>query len=134
MIDALPTTNCYLLLFTNHCYEGLIMRNMTTLEQLQHHLAGEVKTMHGYEYKLPVPHLRCADGTTASVQASQTHYCEPRSNVGPYTEVEVWRIDCPVTEFDYETEEPSAYIDITKVVQFIDNHGGFATVLTVEED
>ena len=31
----------------------------------------------------------CADGENLSVQASRTHYCVPRTDQGPYTEVEV---------------------------------------------
>ena len=33
--------------------------------------------------------LRLADGTSLSVQVSETHYCSPRNNWGPYYEVEV---------------------------------------------
>jgi len=29
------------------------------------------------------------DGFSMSIQASEYHYCAPRDNVGPYTEVEV---------------------------------------------
>jgi hypothetical protein len=35
------------------------------------------------------PQIVCADGFTISVQASAFHYCSPRRNEGPYTEVEV---------------------------------------------
>jgi len=69
--------------------------------------------------------VECADGTTISVQASRFHYSTPRSDCGPYTHVEVWLATAPVTEFDYDKEYPSAYIPIEKVVEFIDNHGGF---------
>ena len=31
----------------------------------------------------------CKDGFTLSVQAREACYCEPRNNIGPYTEVEV---------------------------------------------
>lgn len=34
------------------------------------------------------PIIKCKDGFTISVQASETHYCEPRSDVGPYTHYE----------------------------------------------
>lgn len=33
--------------------------------------------------------VTCQNGLTLSVQASSTHYCEPRNNEGPYTHVEV---------------------------------------------
>lgn len=33
--------------------------------------------------------ITCQDGTTLSVQVSETHYCSPRDNFGPYYQVEV---------------------------------------------
>lgn len=40
-------------------------------------------------YGTTVPAIECADGFTMSVQASRSHYCTPRNDVGPYTAVEV---------------------------------------------
>lgn len=98
---------------------------MNTFDRLQKHLATEaVFTTCGLTYKQPVDLVKCADGTTLSVQASQWHYCTPREDKGPYTHVEVWQSSAPVTEFDYDEEEPSAYVPIEQVVRFIDNHGG----------
>jgi hypothetical protein len=34
-------------------------------------------------------HIHCADGFRMSVQASELHYCEPKSDIGPWTEFEV---------------------------------------------
>lgn len=100
---------------------------MNTLEQLQAHLNGSTKEYRpGHFYKEIAKKVVCADGASASIQASETHYCTPRSNQGPYTAVEVWVLDGTVTEFDYDDEEPSAYVPIEQVVQWIDNHGGFA--------
>ena len=101
---------------------------MTTLEQLQKHLATEPKEISfNYFYKDLAPIVQCKDGTTASIQASENHYSEPRENFGPYTEVEVWCVrGAEVTEFDYSDSDPSAYVPIEQVVQFIDNHGGIA--------
>ncbi len=31
----------------------------------------------------------CADGFSMSVQASETTYCNPRDNMGPYIEAEI---------------------------------------------
>ena len=98
---------------------------MDTFDRLQKHLSTEiVNTTTGLYYKPPVDLVKCANGTTLSVQASQWHYCTPRDNKGPYTEVEVWCVSAPVTEFEYSDEEPSAYVPIEAVVLFIDNHGG----------
>lgn len=33
--------------------------------------------------------IKCADGLTLSVQASEYHYCIPRLSVGPWSHVEV---------------------------------------------
>lgn len=103
---------------------------MTTLNKLNAHLATPVNDLGpGYFHKLLALTLRCADGATLSVQASENHYSTPRDNVGPYTEVEVWCVTGAgpdgVTEFDYSEDGPSAYVPIEQVVQFVDNHGGF---------
>jgi hypothetical protein len=99
---------------------------MNTLFQLQQHLAGTIEQMQGYTYKKVAPRITCQDGTTLSVQASENHYCTPRSNYGPYSHVEVWCVTAPFTEFDYNTDgEPASQVPIEQVVQFIDNHGGF---------
>ena len=36
-----------------------------------------------------MPPIYCNDGTTLSVQASAFHYCRPRSDVAPWSHVEV---------------------------------------------
>ena len=98
---------------------------MNTFDRLQKHLANEtIKTSTGLYYKLPTDLVKCADGTTLSVQASEHHYCTPRNNKGPYKKVEVWCVSSEVTEFEYSEEDPSAYVPIEDVVRFIDNHGG----------
>ena len=102
---------------------------MTTLTKLSTHLIGNVtETIPGLSYKAVTKPIECKDGVTLSVQASENHYCEPRDNKGPYTEVEVWCIrNCtaPVTQFEYEADEPSGYVPIEQVAAFIDQHGGF---------
>lgn len=100
-----------------------------TLAKLQEHLSVAPKEIiKGIWHKDTAPVLKCKDGTTASIQASQYHYSIPREDFGPYTEVEVWCITgagpAGVTEFDYSDDDPSAYVPIGQVVQFIDNHGG----------
>ena len=102
-----------------------------TLAKLQLHLSVLPKEITGgYFHKELAPILKCKDGTTVSIQASKDHYSEPREDFGPYTEVEVWCVTGAspngVTEFDYSDDEPSAYVPISQVVQFIDNHGGIA--------
>lgn len=81
--------------------------------------------------------LVCKDGTTLSVQASDSHWCSPRSSyVNDYTDdieffdyysVEVWCVsaDVPDSWSDYgDDDNPYAYIPVTLVEKFIDSHGG----------
>lgn len=104
---------------------------MTTVDLLQAHMATAIKEIiPGYFCKEQAKVVVCADGTSLSVQASENHYCTPRDNQGPYSEVEVWCISpMPepglITEFDYSPDEPSGYVPIEAVAQFIDAHGGF---------
>lgn len=99
---------------------------MKTIEKLQQLLASpEQWIIDDYTYKDLTPLIECADGTTLSVQASRTHRCTPRSNTGPYTHVEVWRVSSPVYEFEYDDGSPSARVKIEDVAKLIDNHGGF---------
>jgi hypothetical protein len=100
-----------------------------TLTKLQLHLSVAPQELTpGIWHKELAPVLKCKDGTTASIQASKFHYSEPREDFGPYTEVEMWCITVAgpdgVTEFEYSDDDPSAYVPIGQVVQFIDNHGG----------
>ena len=105
----------------------VVMNN--TLDKLQKHLSNlPQEIVRGIWYKDNAPVVKCKDGSTLSVQASQYHYSTPREDFGPYTAVEVWCIqpECEVTEFEYSDSDPSAYVPIELVVQFIDNHGGIA--------
>lgn len=98
-----------------------------TLAKLQEHLSSGAKELiPGIWHKDVAPQLKCKDGTTLSVQASKNHYSSPREDFGPYSAVEVWCIqpECEVVEFEYSDSDPSAYVPIELVVQFIDNHGG----------
>lgn len=103
---------------------------MTTIERLQILLSTPIKTIRGYQYKDQTKRIYCVDGAHASIQASETHYCSPQNNIGPYTHVEIWCIDdignIPVTQFEYSEDEPSAYVPIEAVAAFLDDHGGIA--------
>jgi hypothetical protein len=41
------------------------------------------------------PRITLGDGWSMSIQASESYYCEPRDNHGPYTSVEVVAIHAP---------------------------------------
>lgn len=83
-----------------------------------------------YQHIRPV--FVCVDGTTLSIQASETHYCIPRCNqtdVGQYgySNIEVWCVTSAVPESWHEyggDDSPYAYIPIHMVEEFIDQHGG----------
>lgn len=100
---------------------------MNTLQRLQAHLAAPcVTTRSGTVYKPVLEAVLCADGSTMSVQASETHYSSPRTNEGPYTEVEVWCCGViPAWDSWGDGDEPYAYLPIDLVVQEIDRRGGF---------
>lgn len=83
------------------------------------------------------PSVVCKDGTRLSVQASEMHYATPRNNSGPYTQVEVGfpTVNPPETWAEYaDGSFPSdvyAYIPLTLVQQFIDEHGGVDIAATI---
>jgi hypothetical protein len=82
----------------------------------------------------PIPKIDCADGTTLSVQASSGHYCDPRSDKGPYWSVEVGFPSVTIESFmDYIEDSESGptrsvygWVPIYVVAQAILDHGGFA--------
>lgn len=83
-----------------------------------------------YGLKPIADRIICEDGMALSVQASETHYCTPRTNEGPYSHVEVgyptvippgsWRLHA---DGDYPSDV-YAYVPIELVKAFIDSHGG----------
>lgn len=55
-------------------------------------------------------HLKCDDGFTMSIQASEYHYCLPRDNEGPYTHVEIGfpsEVEPLLLPYADEPEEPT---------------------------
>lgn len=101
---------------------------MDTLTKLQALLSAPAREYTpGFFYKDLTPIVRCADGSTMSVQASEYHYCSPRSNEGPYTCVEVWNCGSPEAWTEWGNgEDPYAYIPINIVAAEINRRGGFA--------
>ena len=97
-------------------------------------IRGEKHSLKPGERPWQVQRIVCKDGADLSVQASRTHYCNPRDNDGPYTHVEVgfpsvappesWR------EYAEEWERPTdtvyGYVPVELVQAFIDLHGGEA--------
>lgn len=92
------------------------------------------------DFKLTSPRIHCMDGTSFSVQASNFTYCTPRSNRGPYSEVE---LGYPSRHFlaleqykdaDDETAQVDSvfgYVPIEIVEAIIKKCGGICEELTL---
>lgn len=86
-------------------------------------------------FKVKMPRIVCADGTTLSVQANEHVYCSPRDNKGPYSAVEVGFPSAEPPEIwqqyaeepDRPTDTVYAYVPIELVSFFIARHGGIDT-------
>ena len=80
--------------------------------------------------------LKCHDGATVSVQASEFHYCTPRNDDGPYTHVEAGfpSVTPPASWAEYgDSLEPTltadvyGYLPVALIHEFIDAHGGLVS-------
>ena len=86
-----------------------------------------------YEFKNLAPKVVCADGFTMSVQASETHYCHPRQNRGPYFDVEIGFPSQPeplIMEYAEDTNDYTGmvygYVPVSIVDAVIEKHGGLS--------
>jgi hypothetical protein len=79
------------------------------------------------------PQIECNDGFKMSVQASRSHYCEPRQNLidGEYTEVEIGFPSEEEPLINEYAECPGewtgtvyGYVPVTIVDEIINKHGG----------
>ncbi|GAC1598842.1 MAG: hypothetical protein NVS3B25_25160 [Hymenobacter sp.] len=76
--------------------------------------------------------IECVDGTTISVQAGRTMYCQPRQDSGPWDEVEVGypSVDpgAEMRQFQDGEGDPTqsvfGYVPVELVRAFIEAHGG----------
>jgi hypothetical protein len=86
----------------------------------------------GYRSSFPLAkRIVCADGFSLSVQATHGAYCAPRSNLGPWHEVEVGFPSAPPELILHRAEDPDrptetvyGYVDIELVEELISLHGG----------
>lgn len=111
-----------------------INKLLSAMPSIEMKYADDQGAMKGFQMKQQLPHIHCMDGTKLSVQASEHHYCSPRVNKGPYTEVEVGFPSAPTPEtwvpfaecYDEEKQRADiyAYIPITLVMMYIGAHGG----------
>jgi len=104
---------------------------VTTIhEKLQAYLARRKPPM------IRLPPITCVDGFRMSVQVSAHHYCTPRSDTGPWEEVEVGFPSIPepllfqyvenvVGGSDY-TDSVYPYTPVEVVAAVIEAHGDFS--------
>jgi len=71
------------------------------------------------------------DGFSVSIQASSTHYCTPRYDVGPYTEVELGypnQVEELLLPYAETPENPCmtvyGYVPVSVIHELIKKHGG----------
>ena len=83
------------------------------------------------------PRFECKDGFSVSIQASEFAYSTPRSNIGPYSHVELGYPSEKVDEWmeyaedeDDPTETVYPYIPVELVEQVLEQHGGLVTQST----
>lgn len=72
-------------------------------------------------------HIVLADGKTISIQASEYHYCSPRSTESDrYDSVEVWGWGEKETFFDEWSPDgdPASFVPVERVNEYIMLHGG----------
>jgi hypothetical protein len=83
-----------------------------------------------------MPPLVCRDGFSVSVQASASHYCQPRDDEGPYTHVEMGFPSAPsdlLTEYAEDAEDAEddptctvyVCVPLSVVEALLESHGGF---------
>lgn len=87
----------------------------------------------GYAFLKVRPSIECSDGLILSVQASNTHYCQPRENNGPYSTVEIGfpsDVIPEIMEWAESPEKPTdtvyGYVPVEVVDAVIAAHGGIA--------
>jgi len=78
------------------------------------------------ENTVVVAQIKCKDGFRISVQASCTHYCNPRTNVADWTSVECGFPSSVVPELmEYaENSNVYGYVPVEVVEKVIESHGG----------
>ncbi len=79
------------------------------------------------------PRIVCKDGLSLSVQASKYHYCSPRDDFGPWSQVEVGYPSATCESLMPYAESPDSpmesvygYVPIQIVEKLIEDHGGIA--------
>jgi hypothetical protein len=73
-------------------------------------------------------YMRCADGFEMSVQASNSHYCSPRNDFGPYGSVEVGYPNRPEALLEPYSDgyggDVFGWVPVAVIEQIVAKHGG----------
>ena len=78
------------------------------------------------------PWIVCVDGFELSVQASNTHYCSPRTISGSYSRVEVGYPSESIPEFDeFDSDGVYGWVPVEIVDAVLEQHGGIANGVEV---
>lgn len=100
-----------------------------TLDRLQAHLNGRSVVRGCFKV---LPPLRCANGTSLSVQASDYHRCAPQSVTGPYARVEIGCAETldELVDFMCRHSKPGHvvydYVPVEAVLTLINRRGGLS--------
>ena len=96
-----------------------------TAKFINAYLTAPVKEFPG-SFRMRIIHpIITKDGSVFSVQASEGHYCSPRTANGPYTQVEVMTdVPVPGHRRQQKSEGICAYADINVIARVINAHGG----------
>ena len=79
------------------------------------------------------PKIHCLSGLSMSVQASETHYCTPRDDNGPYYSVEIGFPSMPLPELNEWADGPIkedgrcdvyGYVPVPELLKVIEANGG----------
>ena len=77
-------------------------------------------------------HVTCESGLKLSIQASDGHYCSPKSNTGPYSSVEIMLMQAPPRSWDeFADSSDSAvfgWVPVHLVNDLIEANGGISSL------
>lgn len=106
--------------------------------ELNRRLTGREAKRHAGMVLLPqLKQTVCADGFSVSIQASESHYCSPRSSFGPWYQVECGYPSAPMPTLgewmedgnpETDTSTVWGYVPISKVAEVLAAHGGLMPV------
>ena len=98
------------------------------------------KSEHRQRYdRVMTPYIVCADGFTMSVQASGSHYCEPRGNFNRYREFEIGfpsQKESLIMRYCEDESKPTdtvySFVPFNVINEVLEKHGGIDIDATLE--